>query len=159
MWDIHGHKSKFFFSYLVVSLKGVCKWEAVCFGSSRAYCKIQNSFWAVNKIKDTRNSFLLLTRSKCLGVNWKQQSGLLLLIPPSVKRHHEPFPFHDLTSDICGTTKKSKPKHLSAHRESIQTSTKKQIFQLCDLLLLQVFRRRRKLYLVFEYVDHTILGQ
>ena len=27
------------------------------------------------------------------------------------------------------------------------------------ILNLQVFRRRRKLYLVFEYVDHTILGE
>ena len=27
------------------------------------------------------------------------------------------------------------------------------------MLNLQVFRRRRKLYLVFEYVDHTILGE
>ena len=25
-------------------------------------------------------------------------------------------------------------------------------------LCIQVFRRKRKLYLVFEYVDHTILG-
>ena len=38
--------------------------------------------------------------------------------------------------------------------QNIKSSTLK-----INFLTLQVFRRKRKLYLVFEYVDHTILGQ